>query len=153
MAGTNLELVELHGRPGDPYDSPFDEHAGFDERWWSRAPWRDARWLEARRGGFGVARLQLIEGGDGVNPDYVDAPSLGRDALRIQYIEGHADHRCQGLGTEAVGLLSSAFAGRPIFAYSEADRFWTNLGWARFEHPEHAQHPSWHQVLFVRPAE
>lgn len=153
MANHGLELVELRGRPGDPCDSPFVEHGGFNERWWSRAPWGDVRWFEARRGAFGVARVQLIDGGDKVNSTYVDVPSLGRDALKIQFIEVHADHRCQRLGTEVLGLLSSGLPGHRLFAYSEADGFWTSLGWLRFEHPNYAEHPTGYQVLFIQPAE
>jgi len=152
MAHDVLQLVERRREPGVEYGSPFDEHEGFNETWWSRWAGRTDRWFEVRRDGVEVARVQLAEGGDGINPEYLDAPSLGRDALRVLFIEIHAGHRLRGVGTAVVQLLSATYPGRRLYAYSEADGFWTKLGWLRFEHPEYADHPHGYQVLFVQPA-
>lgn len=64
---------------------------------------------------------------------------MGRQALQIEMIEVHAEHRLRGIGTSAVSALIEAFPDRRLVAFSEAHGFWASLKWDRFEHPEHAR--------------
>ncbi|ORM27839.1 GNAT family N-acetyltransferase [Williamsia sp. 1135] len=149
---SELALVDLH-RPATAnkyaWRPPFDVEAAYEhEQWWDTVPYPlgDPWYIQVVAGGMEVARVEMDNPGD-VNPEYTDVPDLGPERLEIQFIEvANTAHR-RGIGSRVVRALQERHADRRLFAYSEeADRFWTSLGWERFDHPNGLNRP-----LFISP--
>jgi ribosomal protein S18 acetylase RimI-like enzyme len=94
-----------------------------------------------------VARVELYDHVE--TSHYIGAPSLGAEALEIQFIEVATDCRRQGVATDVVRRLMAAHPDRRLVAFSEeADEFWVSLGWDRYDHPDG---PRLYRPLFVQP--
>ncbi|ARK06964.1 hypothetical protein B8281_15905 [Cellulosimicrobium sp. TH-20] len=126
---------------------PFGPNRAFTEEWWNELAEADdqSRYIEVRADGVEVARVELDES---VSFDfYIGAPTLGRMALEVQFIEVAADHRRRRIGLSVVNALAERHPDRRLVAFSEgADRFWASLGWTRYEHSDGCSRP-----LFIQP--
>jgi GNAT superfamily N-acetyltransferase len=147
-----LELVDHRTEATEKRSwTPFRSSWGYEHPlWWSTAsgaigdPW----FVQVLEDGVEVARVQLDERG-GANPTYTDVPVLGPERLKIQFIEVATAARLRGVGTRVVQGLMDRHPDRRLLAYSEgADRFWTRLGWDRFDYPG----PGSSMPLFIQPA-
>jgi GNAT superfamily N-acetyltransferase len=151
VAALTLELIDF--RPG-PLDDrswmpPFDEAVDYaNPHWWNpllydtEHPWY-VQVLEARTE---VARVELKEDVD--IEHYANVPAIGSERLEIAFIEVAASECGRGIGTQVVRALERRHRDRRLLAYSEgADRFWGELGWKPFHHPD----GDW-RTLFIQPA-
>jgi hypothetical protein len=128
---------------------PFDWSIVYEnDRWWNEVRYSfDPPWfVQVLVDGVEVARVEFDDPGV-INPEYTAVPAVGSERLEIQFIEVATEARLGGLGTQVVRALEDRHADRRLFAYSQqADRFWTKLGWERFEHPNGINRP-----LFIQP--
>ena len=134
------EIILLeHRRPAGVgrYEwQPYAEDDNFTRHWWHR-PWdlgnRYSLW-SVRQDDIEVARIELDQE---VSYDhYKGVPNLGSQVLEIDFFEVSSAERGQGLGCSALQLVAERFPGRRLVAFSEgADRFWSGLGWTRYDHP------------------
>ncbi len=130
-----LEPASSDGR------KPFRSSDQFDDRWW---PGRQIgsidrnRYISVWKGNAEVARAHL-DITTRVSEDF-GLPNRDERFVEFVFLEVARDQRCVGLGTEVVGLIAALYPRRAFAAFSEgADGFWSSLGWARFEHLEHAR--------------
>ncbi|WP_433615413.1 hypothetical protein ACQP2P_11505 [Dactylosporangium sp. CA-139114] len=136
-----LSLVELRRLAGERLWFPFtyDEAGrGFNRQWWYNDPVRvgsTSVFLRALENDDEVARVELDQK---VKIDhYAEVPSLGSNALAIQFIEVHNNHRLRGIGRGVIDLLRNRYPDRRLVAFSEgADGFWSSLGWRRHLHKD-----------------
>jgi ribosomal protein S18 acetylase RimI-like enzyme len=143
-APVELELVEKHGEHS--WDR-FEQHEGFNDRWWRQRlnPRDGSRFFEVRCAGLEVARLELVDGGRFAG--YVGAPDLGDAGLQIAFVEVASEYRRQGIGRRLMSLLYGRYPTRRLFGFSEgADDFWSSLGWDRYEN----RRPK-HRPLYIQP--
>lgn len=147
-----IELVDLHRGDESRYSwvPPFDFETDYENaRWWDEAAYLidDPWFVQVLENGAEVARVEFDDPG-GINPEYVDVPTMGQERLEIQFFEVATFTRGHGVGTRAVLALQDAHPDRHLFAYSEdAHRFWASLGWERFDHPDGEQ---FHRPLFIQ---
>ena len=151
-----LTLIEKRRGGHDKYTwQPFQPNAGdFNTDWWERRqltldnPWY-VQVIDAD--GDEVARIELDDKGFETTY-FVGAPRLGQARLEIQFFEVSSRRRGQGIGTQAVGLLTDMLPDRRLCALSmNADRFWSSLGWSRYEHVEQTERVPQYSPLFVQP--
>jgi GNAT superfamily N-acetyltransferase len=130
-------LVRVHKRRFQSEDRygwlPFTANDAFEhDHWWDHVSlFRDAfAYIEVRRGGIEVARVQLdddLHGGDYVN-------LRGQNVLQVDLIEVATPYRRQGIATDVIGLLTDEYPDHRLAALSEdADDFWASLGWRRYD--------------------
>lgn len=146
-----LQLVDLRRSATDErwWAPPFDWTVAYEnEHWWNRQLGEDPWLVQVLEGNVEVARVEFDDPG-GINPDYEGVPGLGRERLEIQFIEVATAARDRGIGTQVVHTLAGYHPDRRLFAYSEADRFWTRLGWETFYDPSPG--PAG-RTLFIQPA-
>ncbi|AHD23990.1 GNAT family acetyltransferase (plasmid) [Rhodococcus pyridinivorans SB3094] len=148
-----LELTDLRRGTADRYSwyPPFDRTVAYqNEHWWNSGwVYEDSPWyVQVLEGAVEVARVELDDPG-GINPEYAGVSELGPEQLEIQLIEVATAAQGRSIGTDIVRALEKRHPDRRFFAYSEgAHRFWTSLGWERFDHPEGEQ---FHRPLFIQP--
>jgi GNAT superfamily N-acetyltransferase len=146
-----LDLLDHHRGSADTYSwmPPFDWSMAYvNARWWDEVRYYvdDPWFVQVVEDGAEVARVEFDDPGD-INPDYTGVPTIGPDRLEIQFIEVALAARGRKIGTQVVQMLAERHPDRRLFAYSQdADRFWTRLGWERFDHPE----GDW-RSLFIQP--
>lgn len=148
---SEIVLVQ-HRRPRnvDRYSwQPYDDDENFTHDWWHR-PWdlgnRYSLW-SALVAGVEVARIELDQ--EVAYGHYAGVPDLGPGLLEIDFFEVSGAHRGRGLGGSVVVRVAECFPGRRLVAFSEeADRFWSGLGWVRYDHPR--GFPAY-RPLFVAP--
>lgn len=121
------------------YNSPFDASPDFTDSWWNEVPYsyRDGgiEFLSFRDAETEVARVQLLLNRL-PNPDY-GVPRLAAEYVDLAFFEVAASRWRQDVGTRAVKAISARYRDLGLLAYSEdADGFWDEFGWQRFEHPE-----------------
>jgi len=132
-----LQLLDLHRGPTDDrlWAPPFDWDVAYEnEHWWNRQLGDDPWFVRVLENSVEVARVELDDPG-GINPAYRGVPKLGDERLEIQFIEVATAARGCGVGARVIHALAERHPGRRLFAYSEADRFWTRLGWEPFYDP------------------
>lgn len=147
-----LELVDLCRGPTDGrcWAPPFDWDVAYQhEHWWKRQLGGDPWLVQALASGVEVARVELDDPGI-INPAYRGVPDLEDERLEIQSIEVAAAARDRGVGPRVVHVLAERHRGRRLFAYSEADQFWTRLKWVPFYDPSPG--PAG-RTLFIQPAQ
>jgi GNAT superfamily N-acetyltransferase len=147
-----LQLVDLRRGPTDGrwWATPFDWDVAYEnEHWWNRQLGEDPWLVQVLENGVEVARVELDDPG-GINPAYREVTELGDERLEIQFIEVATAARGRGVGPRVVHALAERHRGRRLFAYSEADRFWTQLGWEPFYDPSPG--PAG-RTLFIQPAQ
>ena len=123
---TLLRIIQLNpqnlGNP--PYN--LDTH-GFNDSWWeytSHAPTRD---FSFRIKNEEVARVKMLY--QPLQASYIGIQDQHQVKL-IQFLEVRADHRRQGIGAQAISLLSRLHPDPYLVAFSsEADDFWSRIGW------------------------
>jgi len=146
-----LQLVDHHRGLADRYSwmPPFDWSMAYENELWCdevRYYVDDPRFVQVLEDGVEVARVEFDDPGD-INPDYTDVPTTGPERLEIQRIEVATAARGRKIGTQVVRALAERHRHRRLFAYSEdADRFWAQLGWGKFDQPD----GDW-RVLFIQP--
>lgn len=146
-----LQLIDLRPGPADHrcWGPPFDWGVAYEnEHWWNRQLGEDPWLVQALENGAEVARVELDDPGS-INPVYRGVPELGGERLEIQFIEVATAARGRGVGPRLVRALAERHRDRRLFAYSEADRFWTHLGWEPYYDPSPG--PAG-RILFVQPA-
>jgi hypothetical protein len=118
-----------------PWLPPFDWAVACEnEHWWNRQLGEHPWIVQVLEDGAEVARVEFDDPGL-INPCYANLPELGNERLEIQYIEVRMSARERGTGTRVVRALENQHPDRRLFAYSEADRFGTRLGWEPFHDP------------------
>ena len=129
-------------------EARFEENPKFEPGWWQPLHMvSNTLRFEVRSEGLEVARVELDESFD--LSHYEGAPDLRNRGLEIVFFEVAATRRGRGIGSRLVAILASRYPDRRLFALSEeADGFWSDLGWERFEHPEGTDH--W-RPLYVQP--
>jgi hypothetical protein len=151
-----LRLIEKRRGGHDKYSwQPFQPNVGdFNPNWWERRqPTLDNPWYVQVIDDEDdeVARIELDHKGFDTTY-FVGAPQLGEESLEIQFFEVSSRRRGQNIGTRAVGLLTKLHPGRRLCALSmDADRFWSSLGWHRYEHVEQTEREPQNSPLFVQP--
>lgn len=147
-----IPLKIYAARPAYDYDSPFDvDDSRFTERWWSTrlSAHGDDRAFRFTIEGGEVARA-LVACDRTPQDQYVDLPEM-HDGAKVWFFEVASDARRQGIGRQAIDLLTAELGDRQLFAHSEAaDHFWAGIGWTH--HPR-ADGDISYQPLFVQPAQ
>ena len=144
---THLHITQLNpqnlGNPPYNLDVP-----GFNDSWWEHtfhAPTKD---FSFRFENEEVARVKVL-----YQP--LQAPYIGiqnqHQVKLIQFLEVRADHRRQGIGAQAISLLSGLHPDPYLVAFSsEADDFWSGIGWTW--HPREDGETKHFMRLYAREA-
>lgn len=147
----DLELIDHRRGIGDDrwWAPPFDSAVNYQHpHWWNRQLGDEPWFVQVLAHGVEVARVELDDPG-GINPEYEHVPTLGDERLEIQFIEVATAARGCTIGTHVLRGLVDRHRDRRLFAYSEqAHRFWTSVGWCRFDHSEG---PQFNRPLFIQP--
>lgn len=132
---------------------PFDESAGFEDRWWHefRYDAEHLRWYSVDSVCEEVARVELELDADCGTSYGITPPAEG--FVEITFIEVRENQRRRGIGRRTVEFLTNHLhPGRQFAAFSEeADEFWASLGWTGHYHPEDRGRGPHHRTLFISP--
>lgn len=129
----SLKMVQVEQI--EDYIGPFDlDVEGFNEDWWNprigRVGTSHHDWFSFTLDEQEVARAE-IDYAAHLGGDYV-GPPLPRSIIDIDFFEVRADRRGEGIGRQAVGLITSRYPDRLLTAFSEqADEFWDAIDWQR----------------------
>ncbi len=146
-----LQLVDLCRESADDrgWVPPFDWDIAYEnEHWWNRQRPEELWFVQVLENSIEVARVELDDPGR-INPAYRGLPKLAGERLEIQLIEVAISSRSRGVGAQVVSALAQRHPDRRLFAYSEADQFWTRLGWEPF-YDSRPGPPG--RTLFIQPA-
>lgn len=143
-------LKMIHVEQVEDYIGPFDlDVEGFNDDWWNlrvgRVGTSHHDWFSFILDGREVARAE-VDYAARLGGDYVGS-SLPRDIIDIDFFEVRADRRGEGIGRQAVGLITSRYPGQLLTAFSEqADEFWGAIDWQRRARVDGSK---LHRALFV----
>lgn len=123
---THLRITQLNpqnlGNPPYNLDVP-----GFNNSWWEhtfRTPTKD---FSFRFENEEVARVKVLY--QPLQDPYIGIQNQHQVKL-IQFLEVRTNYRRQGIGGQAIFLLSELFPDPYLVAFSsEADEFWSRIGW------------------------
>ena len=123
---TLLRLTQLN--PQNLGNPPYNlDVIGFNNSWWENTFRAPTEYFSFRLGKNEVARAMILY--QTLQDSYIGIPGQCQARL-IQFLEVRADHRRQGIGAQAVSLLSGLHPDPYLVAFSsEADIFWSRIGW------------------------
>lgn len=147
-----LEAHQLAQRDiGNSVFKPFDPTPGFTEHWWVDylVGNADLEWWSYHdvRTGEELARAE-IEPSSTCGHSYHGVICPPNGFAEIVFIEIREDRQREGLGRAVVDMLAGAYHGKQFAAFSEADEFWSAIGWLphwRADVPD----PERHRTLFL----
>lgn len=134
---------------GSHRETPFDEICGFEHAWWHRRVlFEGTKWFALRaESSVDLVRVEVaLDKKVGSLYSGVEIPQAG--FMQISLLEVRQDKRGEGYGREAVRQLLTLYPERRFAAFSEADEFWTAIGWTRFMHDSEPRA----QFLFISPS-
>ena len=123
---THLRITQLN--PQNLGNTPYNlDVPGFNNSWWENTFRTPTEYFSFRFENEEVARAEVLY--QTLQASYVGIQNQCRAKL-IQFLEVRADHRRQGIGAQAISLLSGLHPDPYLVAFSsEADDFWSRIGW------------------------
>lgn len=123
---------------------PFTRDDAFNYKTWVSFTGARFRWFVLREDRQDLVRVQIDDAA--LAGDHYDVPIPAGGYMQVAMIETAIGRRGQGLGALVVTELINLFPTRAFCAFSEADRFWTKVGWTANPHPTDA----FYQTFFTR---